>query len=479
MACPCPLRFSSYYHLLPEHVVFDASVGRKGADKNVEEPFVKEACWSPDGSTVMAVAGGDCMSFFGADPELVTEHQYYKTSTENKQISATRNMKASQSYTGLVGESSKWHMGSTVVDSSWYPFMNSTDPASSCYLTACRDKPIHLWNYDLISSTCDGDGDGDGDGDRWEASRDAASASARAGIKNTNTPTSRCSYRCYNQYDEVETVQAISFNSTGDKIYACTKNLIRIFDVNTPGRNCTEIPTIRFKKDPMGMFKGLISSIVFGPDPSTKVYSCATYSNSIAVYVEGSKESVLMLTDVPTGCGITCQRWNPNGNHLWVGGRHSSDIICYDLRSTRGELGRVTRKLETNQRLTFDMDPWGKYLITGSQDGEVLVYDAIDFSLQHRIVDANANANGMDCTNSVTCHPHSALLCVTTGQRFIGDDSDDDEDEDDAGGSGSDRMNPEGLGASSSKSYKSSGLRLLAIGAENISYPVDSVAPDL
>jgi len=249
----CPLRFSSYFHLLPEEVVFDTDFGREKTVKDVEESFLKEARWSPDGSTVMTVAGGDCMSFFNADPTLVKERQYYQTTTENDQTLATRNMTDSHPYTGLdAGSGNTWHMGSTVMDSCWYPFMNSADPASSCYLTACRDKPIHLWNFEPASELNE-----DGSGYRC----DTANTKTGAGTdKNTSIPTSRCSYRCYNQYDEVETVQAISFNSTGDKIYACTKNLIRIFDVNTPGRECTAIPTIRFKKDPMGMFKGLISS---------------------------------------------------------------------------------------------------------------------------------------------------------------------------------------------------------------------------
>jgi hypothetical protein len=43
-------------------------------------------------------------------------------------------------------------------------------------------------------------------------------------------------------------------------------------------------------------------------------------------------------------------------------------IISWDLRNTRSEVGRVHRQLSTNQRMTFDIDPWGKYLVTGSQD---------------------------------------------------------------------------------------------------------------
>jgi WD40 repeat protein len=309
--------------------------------------------------------------------------------------------------------------------------------------------------------------------DRTAAS-DASSFSSASTHISTLSNAPRCSYRCYNQYDEIDTCQCISFNSTGDKIYACSQNLVRIFDVNRPGRECTGLRTVRSKRDPYSMFKGLISTVEFSPDPSMHVYSCGTFSNSLAVFVEGTPESVLMLLDVPVGNGITCQRWSPDGNNLWLGGRNGSDIICYDLRSTRKELGRVTRSLSTQQRLSFDLDPWGKFLATGSQDGEVLIYETCDFTLHSRMteegevavvgggalsdtsastgVSVGRGRGSMDCTNSVQFHPFSALLCVSSGQRHFhagagvgigagvsgdesGDCSDDDDTRSDCGSS--------------------------------------------
>ena len=60
-----------------------------------------------------------------------------------------------------------------------------------------------------------------------------------------------------------------------------------------------------------------------------------------------------------------------------TGGRSHSDLVCWDLRHTRSELGRVKRALNSNQKMTFAIDPWGKYLATGTQDGKyVLRFDA-------------------------------------------------------------------------------------------------------
>ena len=54
----------------------------------------------------------------------------------------------------------------------------------------------------------------------------------------------------------------------------------------------------------------------------------------------------------------------------YSGGRAHSDLICWDLRTTRSELGRVRRTSDSNQRISFDLDPWGKYLATGCQSGK-------------------------------------------------------------------------------------------------------------
>ena len=55
---------------------------------------------------------------------------------------------------------------------------------------------------------------------------------------------------------------------------------------------------------------------------------------------------------------------------LNIGGRGHPDLVCWDLRNTRTELGRVKRPLNSNQKMTFALDPWGKYLATGTQDGQ-------------------------------------------------------------------------------------------------------------
>ena len=506
MDTSCPLRFLEKFSLLPEEMVFKRSFTAHSSSSSSsrcestskpsgtfplspsssngvgEDSFVKDAQWSPDGSAIMSVVNSDTMAFFTVDTDLVRELAYYEESNASSSTSSSssRNAKTcigTDSDSGLSALS-RCTLGSTVINAQWYPFMHASDPSTCCYITACRDKPIHLWSYDP-TGTC---------------ANTIDHAFTPNPIPNP-TPTSRCSYRCYNHYDEIDTPQAVSFNVSGEKIYACSRNLIRVFDVNRPGRECESLPTVRFKKDRYSMFKGLISSVEFAPDPNIKVYSCGTFSNNVAVFVEGTPESVLMLLDVPVGNGITCQKWSPDGNNLWVGGRNGSDIICYDLRSTRSELGRVKRNLISNQRISFDLDPWGKYLATGSQDVEILIYNTNDFSLHCSMgstatstdAEAHVDVDMLDCTNSVQFHPYSSMLCTSTGQRqFFDNDSDSYSDSDsnsdvessDRTISVSNKRKGRGRGRGKENTRRrgereiaSSVLRLIQVGCERLPHP--------
>ncbi len=91
----------------------------------------------------------------------------------------------------------------------------------------------------------------------------------------------------------------------------------------------------------------------------------------MGIYVENSEEVALEICGL--NVGVTHIKWSPCGNKLWIGGRKHSRLSCWDVRMLKSEIGCVERELETNQRLSFDIDPWGQYLFTGSQHGEYVL----------------------------------------------------------------------------------------------------------
>ncbi|XP_076581655.1 telomerase Cajal body protein 1 [Chaetodon auriga] len=265
--------------------------------------------------------------------------------------------------------------GDTIYDYCWYPKMNSLDPDTCFLASSSRDNPVHMW--------------------------DAFYGEVRA------------SFRPYNHLDELTAAHSLCFSPDGTQLYCGFDKTVRVFYTERPGRDCEERPTIVKKQGQ----SGIISS--FGFSPCQSVYACGSYSRCAGLY---SCQDGTLLALLPTRHhgGLTHLLFSPDGNYLYTGGRKDPEILCWDLREPGKVVFSLKRNVATNQRIYFDLDLSGRYLLSGDTEGVVSVWDT-----QTAPPDGNEELlqpqlrfqAHWDCTNGISIHPFMPLLATSSGQR--------------------------------------------------------------
>ncbi|XP_047533989.1 telomerase Cajal body protein 1 homolog [Vanessa atalanta] len=264
-----------------------------------------------------------------------------------------------------------------VYDFCWYPGMNSNVPETCCWLTTRQNAPVQMW--------------------------DAFDGSLRG------------SYRGFNAVDEMEPALSVTFNSEGTKIVAGYKKFLRTFDVDRPGRD-------------------------FGEHKINSPASClVTDRNLLAI---GSWNTTISLFNMSesgnyksigkmhghTG-GVTHIKFTPDGLKLVSGARKDHRLLVWDIRYYRRPLNILSRVVDTNQRIYFDVSPCGKYLVTGGTDGVIKVWDidSVNWSESVDVTEVSKdNATFRfplhnDCCNSISIHPLRPILATGSGQYHFSD----------------------------------------------------------
>ncbi|XP_034194039.2 telomerase Cajal body protein 1 homolog isoform X2 [Osmia lignaria lignaria] len=319
------------------------------------ENFTKGCQWSPDGTCLLVPAEDFRIRIYELPKELYSEKiPSNLTSTDLPVALAVKE-------------------GGLIYDTCWYPFMNSWQPETCCFLSTSRESPIHLW--------------------------DAFNGELRA------------TYRAYNQVDEVEASISIQFIDSAREVWAGFKNALKIFDVERPGR---QINTIQFKKD-FPNVAGLVSCIKENPIMPGLV-AFGTYSKSIGLYRDGP------LCTFKTGSGVTQIEFSSCGTKLFSTVRRSNEFLCWDLRNPGTVLYSLQgRQSDTNQRIQFNVSFDGKQIVSGGTNGYIAVWElpestnCEDLSITYKIKLFH------DCINGVSLHKSLPIIATSTGQRFCDD----------------------------------------------------------
>ena len=332
--------------------------------------------------------------------------------------------------------------GDTVRSYDWYPYMKSSDPSTCCFVATSLDQPVHL--YDAYTSSI------------------------------------RATYCPYNDKDEMESPQLVSFQPDGQKLVCGgfrTDRCLHLFDTNRPGKEGTLVKLGKTRRSTDGQ-KGHVSSLAFASSSNNNVLAVGTYSpGSIYIYdtrmatVAGSilqglcvvghgksharkkrrfptddddnsnKDGQLLFTAVKvqwyhsrTRGGVTQLRFANNNHRLYSTSRRSDAVLAWDVRmltdptnATRPICGtnHYPTNNQTNQRMEFTLSDCERYLFVGGNDCCVRVYNTVTNQLVTTL-------DGLDdAANGVSYHSvHNGSLAVALGcRKFPSEDCYNDDDD--------------------------------------------------
>lgn len=341
----------------------------------------------------------------------------------------------------------------------WYPKMNSNDFPTCCFVAACRDQPVHLWD--------------------------------------AYTGLIRASYRPFNGLDEMESPMVVEFSLDGRYIWTGgfrTDRFLHLFDLAIPGRDSTVLKLGKTRRSSDGQ-KGLVSTIAPGPgvvavgtyapgsiyvyDDRASQLPTGTIWNGICIVGHGTnhlnrkRRFTQIVPEQQTKCetnaveggdkdaspatvrsifsqartkwfqsrtrgGVTQLKFDQQDSFLlYSASRHSDAVLSWDLRMISGNPDYASEPIQgfrsfavcanTNQRLQFDVGGSNR-LFVGGLDRCIRCYDTTTGELIGTIGD---NAMFDHTVNGVSFHPgvlNHGVLAASTGSREFPSEEDFDQD---------------------------------------------------
>eukprot|EP01112_Ceratiomyxa_fruticulosa_P012170 TRINITY_DN3359_c0_g2_i1.p1 TRINITY_DN3359_c0_g2~~TRINITY_DN3359_c0_g2_i1.p1 ORF type:complete len:528 (-),score=118.66 TRINITY_DN3359_c0_g2_i1:48-1589(-) len=323
--------------------------------------FLKGSKFSPDGTCLLSCSEDNSLRLFEIDQSMVYNENAHPTNLKSV-------LKVSEA--------------GTIYDYCWYPKMSSQDSSSSFFVSTSRSSPVHMW--DAFNGKLKG------------------------------------SYLPYLHADEFCYVYSMCFDLQGEKLYCGGENRVIVFQTSDPSSNFQVIKTGAKKRKTTKAWDnftgqlGIISSISFSPDYSG-MFACGCYNKTVGLYDSKNNNTIAILSDAQsTMGGVTQVHWGKDGKYLFAGARKSNEILVWDVRADlENVVARLQRPLSSNQRLYFDIDPTGNYLVTGDQEGNIWVYDIYN-DLGKLVAHI---PQFQDTINGVSFHPTLPILSLSTGQR--------------------------------------------------------------
>ena len=406
---------------------FAIRAGRAGADPRSAAPhgaphdnFLKSCLWSPDGVSLLTCAAEDDV-FRIYDVPVALDALLAAAASDDATGRADGDEGGGRDGGGGGGgggdgasfglpADALWPAlrvaaRESVYDYEWYPRATASAPETFLFASTSRASPVHL----------------------RDAVADAAIVASYVGMSHLDEPVA---------------AKCVAFASDGAAIYAgYDKGLVRAWDVARPGRE----PLLAFKADLAGTsrkrrkagskgggLEQLGDASRDGAIARVGAVSCLSSSpaeaGSAPLLAVGGFGGGVALVDLRDGAraspaallgghatGVTGLAWSPDGNYLYTGARKDARILCWDVRGASDAAVYAMRRASahSNQRVGFDVEPCGRHLVTGGEDGVLRAFDLRDGS------EVGSWRAARDCVSDWAFHP-AAAFAPAEGARSRG-----------------------------------------------------------
>ncbi|XP_069738584.1 telomerase Cajal body protein 1 [Phaenicophaeus curvirostris] len=278
------------------------------------------------------------------------------------------------------------------------PHMDSNQPDTCLVAASSRDTPVHVW--------------------------DAFDGRLRG------------SFCAYSHLEQPVPVLSLLFSGDGSRLWGGCDGAVRVFPTERPGRNSGWERRLCGRGG--GGQRGRIGCLA----ASESLLACGSWGRSVGLYPLGGGGDdgggpVALWEKLPAA--PTHLRFGPEGQRLFAGGRKDRHILCWDLRRPDPPLMALERLVATNQRVTFDLDLSGRFLVSGDSDGFLTVWDTWGpleppSPGQPPLLPPRLRFRALrDCINGTSLHPALPLVASASGQRLVAPPWDSDEDPEDEG----------------------------------------------
>jgi len=255
-------------------------------------------------------------------------------------------------------------------DACWYPAAQGNVRETLLTLCAAKDSGVKLFN---VSPSSDDDDDG----------VSILSSSSRE----------KCSYSIKNRNDELVPSISCAFTGNGGKVLGGRREEkgVCVWDTSRPGHEC-QVVGFDTQSKLTSCFATGNEYNGFIENSEGNIFAAGSYENgnSICVYdlrdgFNGSDCCVLSITNPhknektgKMGGGVTRLKFSADGRALFSSARKSNSILCWDLRANvNGSMFTNIQRpnVRSNAKTKFDIEPCGKHLVSGGDDGILRCFD--------------------------------------------------------------------------------------------------------